>query len=180
MRLLFLLPAVLFFITLAPVLSICQEAPLQPGADAAENEIHITADRLVSNSETQLATFSGNVRATQGTSVIVSDKLDIYYKKGIMDDAIDAGGEESIEKIVATGNVVINFDDKVAVTDEAVYTTEKGIIILTGPNSKVTSQKNSVAGEKIVLYRNEDRIIVERGAQKRVEAVFFSKSKGLE
>ncbi|MBW1745325.1 MAG: hypothetical protein JRJ25_02980 [Deltaproteobacteria bacterium] len=80
-----------------------------------------------------------------------------------------------MEKIVSSGNVIINFDDKVAVAEHAVYTSETGVLVLTGPNSKVTSGTNFVSGEKITFYRAEDRMTVESGIEKRVEAVFYSK-----
>lgn len=87
--------------------------------------------------------------------------------------------EGSIEKIVSSGNVIINFDDKVAVAEHAVYTSETCVLVLTGPNSKVTSGTNFVSGEKITFYRTEDRMTVESGIEKRVEAVFYSKEKGM-
>ncbi len=143
-------------------------------------KIHITSDRLVADNQAMLAEFIGNVVATRETDVITADRLKIFYKKGVDKKENPAAGEEMIEKIVANGNVVIKFDDKVAVTQQAVYTAETGIIILTGPNSKVTSGNNFISGEKITMYRSDDRMIVEGGKEKRVEAVFYSKDNNIE
>ena len=76
-------------------------------------------------------------------------------------------------------NVKIIFDDKTAISQRAVYTTDSRILVLTGPDSKIISGKDSISGEKITLYRADDRIIVESGKEKQVEAVFFSKQGGL-
>ncbi|MCK4469709.1 MAG: hypothetical protein KAU60_15310 [Desulfobacterales bacterium] len=138
-------------------------------------KIHITSDRLVADNQAMSAEFIGNVVATRETDVITADRLKIFYKKGVDKKENQAAGEEMIEKIVANGNVVIKFDDKVAVAQQAVYTAETGIIVLTGPNSKVTSGNNFISGEKITMYRSDDRMIVEGGKEKRVEAVFYSK-----
>ena len=151
------------------------------GEDLKENKkIHITSDRLVADNQAMFAEFIGNVVATRGTDVITADRLKIFYKKGVDKKEKPAAGEEMIKKIVANGNVVIKFDDKVAVAQQAVYTAETGIIVLTGPNSKVTSGNNFISGEKITMYRSDDRMIVEGGKEKkRVEAVFYSREKGI-
>ena len=143
------------------------------------NKIHITSDRLIADNEAMFAEFIGNVVATMGTDVVTADRLKIFYKKGVDKKEKPAAGEEMIKKIVANGNVVIKFDDKVAVTQQAVYTAETGIIVLTGPNSKVTSGNNFISGEKITMYRSDDRMIVEGGKEKRVEAVFYSKDNNI-
>jgi LmbE family N-acetylglucosaminyl deacetylase len=85
----------------------------------------------------------------------------------------------AIEKLEASGNVKITFDDKVAVAQKAVYQTEKRVLVLSGPNSKVTSGKDSISGEIITYYRADERIKVESGPNKRVEAVFSSGGAGL-
>ena len=142
-------------------------------------KIHITADRLIADNEAMSAEFIGNVVAIRETDVITADRLKIFYKKGVDKKEKSVAGEETIKKIVANGNVVIKFDDKVAVAQQAVYTAETGIIVLTGPNSKVTSGNNFISGKKITMYRSDDRMIVEGGKEKRVEAVFYSKEKGI-
>jgi len=147
--------------------------------DLKENKkVYITADKLIADSEAKCAEFIGNVRAVQEDSVITADRLKIFYKK--VENNSSISDEGSIEKIVSSGNVKINFEDKVAVAQHAVYTSETGVLVLTGPNSKVTSGTNFVSGEKITLYRAEDRMTVESGNKKRVEAVLYSKEKGIE
>jgi lipopolysaccharide export system protein LptA len=151
------------------------------GEDLKENKkIYITADKLIADSEAKWAEFIGNVRAVQEDTVITADRLKIFYKKVEDNNKNLTSDEGSIEKIISSGNVKINFDDKVAVAEHAVYTSETGVLVLTGPNSKVTSGTNFVSGEKITIYRAEDRMTVESGNEKRVEAVFYSKEKGIE
>ena len=151
------------------------------GENLKENKkIYITSDRLIADNEAMFAEFIGNVVAIRGTDVLTSDSLKIFYKTGVDKKEKPVAGEEMIQKIVANGNVVIKFDDKVAITQQAVYTAETGIIVLTGPNSKVTSGNNFISGEKITMYRSDDRMIVEGGKEKQVEAIFYSKDKNIE
>lgn len=163
---------------LAPFLTSAQDhAPRAEKNDL--KKIHITADMLTSNSAEKFAEFTGNVRATQEDTVITANKLKIFYKKGLQSKESSAAGEESIREIVATGNVKINFEDKVAYSEEAVYTTENRILVLTGDNSKIISGKDTISGAKITLYRDDGRIKVESSPQNRVEAVFYSMEKGM-
>jgi lipopolysaccharide export system protein LptA len=155
--------------------------PNSPGSQVAEsnNRIDIISDRLEVDNDSNYAEFIGNVKATQGTTIITADRLKVYYKGGAEKIENEGPGEESIEKIVSTGNVVIHFDDRIAKTDQAVYVTESRILILTGPKSTLTSGKNSVSGEKIILHRNDGKVHVESGKTQRVQATFFPKGKGL-
>ncbi len=144
--------------------------------DADQKAIHITSDLLTTDNETGSVEFSGNVRATQGTTVIVSDRLKVFYKEDADSAQKISGGTGAVEKIVAIGNVKINFDDKQAVSDEAEYTTQTQVLVLSGPGSKVTTENESISGAKITLYRSDGRIKVEGGKGKQVEAVFHEMS----
>lgn len=165
------LTVILFFS--APVFA--DDKPLAAsGADKEAEKIHITSDSLVTDNNASYAEFIGNVNAAQGTTLITSDRLRIYYSSsGSEKDKKKITSQDSVKKILAIGNVTIRFDNKVAITEQAEYTTDTGVIILTGANSRVTSGSNYVAGEKITLYRNQDKVTVERSKEKRVEAVFY-------
>ena len=142
-----------------------------------KQKIHITADKLVSDNKANYAEFIGNVRANQGETTITSDRLKIFYKKDLDNQETPSVGEESIKKIVANGNVRIKFDNKVAITQQAVYNTATRVIVLSGADSKILSGNDYISGEKITLYRTDGRINVESGNEKRVEAVFYGAEK---
>lgn len=143
--------------------------------------IHITSDHLYINNTTQEAEFKGNVKAYQENTTIHSDILQIFYKKNNAQSGNLPNDEQSIHKIIATGNVKINFDNRYAEADQAVYTADNRILELTGDNCKVTSENNMISGKKITFHRNDGRIFVESGKnQKRVEAVISSDAKGLD
>ena len=142
-------------------------------------KIHITADKLISDHEAKYAEFIGNVKATQRDTVITADKLKIFFKRGMDNKKNPLAGDESIKKIVANGNVQIKFDNRVAVTQQAVYITETRVLVLSGADSKVISGNNSISGEKITVYRTDGRIQVESGKGERVEAVLYTGEKGI-
>jgi len=148
-----------------------EEVNLDTGKNKKNNQTYISADKLVTDNNTKSAEFTGNVRVTQGETVITADRLTIFY---IADKKKDqqVTGEEAIQKIIATGTVKIQFGDVLAKTQRAVYNKQTRTIVLTGANSWIGDGKNSVAGSTITLYMDDKRISVSSGNSQRVEAVF--------
>ena len=142
-----------------------------------EKKIRITADRLVGSYEKNYAEFTGSVEAVYDNFIIKSDSLKIYYKREQGKKKSKADGE-SIEKIIASGNVKIWADGKEATTQQAVYITETMVLVLTGKNSTLSSDKNYVSGSKITIDRSKNTVKVESSHEKRVKALFYS-TKGL-
>lgn len=166
---------VVFFAALAALLALLPAATSAQTAPetAGGQKIHITAERLVSDQNRQYAEFTGDVRATQGETLIESDRLKVFYKGGADLSGEQAAGEV-IKKIVATGHVTIDFEDKTAYSEKAVYTAQNGELVLSGPDTRIESKSNYIHGEKIVWNRNTGEITVIGGTDKRVEAVFES------
>jgi lipopolysaccharide export system protein LptA len=144
------------------------------GTEQATEPIHIVSDQLISDSESKFAEFIGNVKATQADTVIISDRLKVVYSKSSEFGTALSAESDSVEKIIATGNVKIEFENKVAYSQEAVYDTRTQTVTLIGDDSKVYSGPNFIAGAKIVMYRPDGRIRVESSSNKRVEALFHS------
>lgn len=143
-------------------------------ADKAENaNINISADKLTSRHNSNTAVFSGNVKATYKGVRIDSDTLTIHYKNR-PSSSDRKPSQPLIEKIIADGHVTIRMDGRTAVCDNAAYTPDSGLIVLTGGNAEIKSDKNHINGKKITINRNTGEITVVGSAQKRVEAVFQS------
>jgi lipopolysaccharide export system protein LptA len=143
--------------------------------------IIITADQLISNNEEKYAEFIGNVKAAQADFVMTSDTLRIYYEGDLLNkEEKNNQDDETLKKIVASGDVKIRSDQYNADTENAEYDTKTMIIILSGENSKVFSEKSSITGSKIVLNRKTGRFKVLGGKKERVEATIFSGGKASE
>ena len=80
--------------------------------------------------------------------------------------------EEKIDKIVATGHVTIQFDDKTAYCDQAIYTAKTKTILMTGSDARMQSGENYISGDKITFDQFSGQIVVEGNPEKRVNAVF--------
>jgi len=143
--------------------------------DKAIEKIHVTADSLSSESDARFAEFKGNVKVTQGDFVIKSDSLKIFYKE--VGGEKKAGTTESIDKIIATGNVKIESEETTAFSRQAEYDTNSMIMVLTGEDSRVFDKKNSVTGSKITFNRKDGLVKAEGDRNRRVNAVFFPDEK---
>jgi len=175
-----------FFLSAAGVLSVYFLISLSHASDDSlpkntknkGKKIRITADRLVGSYDRNYAEFTGSVKAVFENFIIKSDSLKIYYNHDPGKKEKPKASEESIDKIIASGNVKIWADGKEATTQQAVYITETMVLVLTGKNSTLSSDKNYVSGSKITIDRSKNTVKVESSLQKRVKALFYS-TKGL-
>jgi len=144
---------------------------LSPGPsakrDRSSEPINIKADELKADNKGKTAIFIGRVVARQEDVTIYSDKLIIYYGEQ----------EEQVDKIEAIGSVRILQTNRIGTGGHALYENKEGKITLT-INPRVTQDKDSVAGNVIVYYLDEDRSVVTGGANARVEAVIHPKPGG--
>ena len=139
-------------------------------------KIHITADILKTNTSGKEAEFSGNVKTLFDNTNITCENLKIFFKENGKKTA--SLTENSIEKIIASGNVVIKTDDGIeAKCEKALYTAETELLVLTGKNTTVYKDKNIIIGDKITIEKKTNNIIAEKGAEKRVEFFLYPKEK---
>ncbi len=141
-------------------------------------KIHISADRLIASQNNQMVTFSGNVKAIHGKVTISSDNLNVFYTdpKNTSDKKYN---KESIERIVASGNVTIEMEGKTATCDQAVYQTSTKSMTLTGENTRIQSGDNYITGNTVTIYQDTGQITVDGNNTKRVNAVFQPEDKSM-
>ena len=132
----------LLIILLAPHLSFAAEGSKEP--------INITSNSMEADTKANRVIFKGNVVARQKDMTITCNELVATY--------LDDGKE--LKEVLATGNVRITQQDKIAVADEALFFNVERRVILTG-HPKVWQGKDIVSGEKIIYFLDEGRTIVE-------------------
>lgn len=137
------------------------------------NGIRVVTDRAIMDSRSRYTEFSGNVTVDIDDTTIVADWLKVSYRPGLGKDLKMSMSRNAIQEIRAKGNVRITFDDKVAVTGQAVYTPENDTLVLTGEGSKISSGDDYIAGDKIILNRGDGTFKVESSGNRKVEAVFY-------
>ncbi len=151
---------------------------LAQGASPEKNieDLHATSDKVIFDSTERYAEMIGNVKVTQGQTIITAGALRIYYREGNQQRSNELPGNESIEKIVATNNVRIELDSGIAISNEAVYHADRKTIVLSG-QAKLIRGENSISGSKITINRENGRVTVESSDKEPVEALIFSNEK---
>jgi len=148
--------------------------------------IHINSDALELDYKGSVLTYSGNVKVTQGDVTLTSDRLAITYDRQAVQrspapaatpraaasPATLGGGAEKIKEVIAEGHVRIERGDRVAEGRRAVFDQAKQTITLSD-HAVLHEGANQVAGERIIVYLQEQRSVVESGSNSRVSAVFY-------
>ncbi len=136
----------------------------------SDQPLRISSQVLEADNKNRVILFRGNVLAKQGDLTIQADAARVYYDK--------KGEGTEIREIVASGNVKIYEGDRLATGNKAVLDNREQKIVLT-EQPKVWQGKDMVSGEKITVFLNEDKSIVEGGPDRRVEVILYPKSETL-
>ena len=131
--------------------------------EAAVGKTVIESDQLtvLSSTERNIFYFHSNVRVQDPGLVVTSDDLEIEALRGTSSDVADTLGEfGAIQRIVATGNVVIEQAGRRAVAGRAEVRPSAGIVILT-ESPRVYDKYGEVSGWRITLEKSTRRAVVE-------------------
>lgn len=140
--------------------------------------INIEADRMESSQEKNVVNFSGNVEARQNDLTIMADRMTVHYAAGA---PAKESGIRAVQSIKAEGNVRMKRVNWTASSDRMEYYEKDHKVVLLG-NSKVWQNNNMVTGDRVEVFLDEGRSVVERGKEKseRVKAFFYPQSTGTE
>jgi lipopolysaccharide export system protein LptA len=123
--------------------------------------ITVTSDGLEFDYKRRVLTYRGRVKATQGDMKLEADSLTIYLAEG-------AGSE--LREVVARGNVRLTKGERWATGGEAVFDQTRRTAVLS-KNAVLHDGPSQVVGERVVVYLDEERSVVEGGSGGRVTAV---------
>jgi lipopolysaccharide export system protein LptA len=140
-----------------------------------DQPIQIVSDRLDAYNEKRMVVFSGNAVATQGARIIRAERLTLYYRgDGKSSGRSTAGieGTGNLERVEAKGHVTITEGERVVTGDEAVFEQDAQKITMTG-SAVLREGANIVRGDRIVVFLNENRGVVESVENKRVTATIY-------
>ncbi|MEI6084835.1 MAG: LptA/OstA family protein [Verrucomicrobiota bacterium] len=131
------------------------------GAGTATNEpTVVTSDRMQTDYASNVGTFEGNVVVVDPHITVRADKMVVFFggTNNIVNGATNS--VRSVQRIVATGGVIINQDKKKATADHADYTTSDDKVVLT-LHPKVESPEGTVTGKKITIWHGQEKMDVE-------------------
>jgi lipopolysaccharide export system protein LptA len=164
------------------------------GLGKSKEPINVTSDNLEYDYKANVVVYRGAVEVIQGPTKLTTDTLTVTMvndkdkndKNGTDNGGgkaadpppADAGGAAPasgdtgrVQNIVAVGNVRIDQGARWAVGGHAVFDQGQRTLVLT-ENPVLHDGPNVVAGDRVVVFLDENRSIVE-GGRKRVKAVLY-------
>ena len=124
--------------------------------------ITIQADQLEFDYRSRVLTYRGEVKVTQADMVLESELLSVV---------LDPERFDELKEIVAEGDVRIAKGERRASGGRAVFDQTARTVTLTD-RAVLRDGPNEVAGERVIVYLDEERSVVEGGGE-RVRAVLF-------
>lgn len=132
------------------------------GMRNSDDPIQIQADRLEVADQKGTAVFSGNVEIVQGSTLMKTSKLLVYYAK---DSQGNSGPGGNVQRIEATGGVAVRSKDQHASANKAVVNMVTQIATLNG-NVAVSQGTNIIQGCLVTVNMKTNDINVEPCAGK--------------
>lgn len=137
---------------------------------SSDEPLEITAeDGIEWRRDEKLYIARGNARAARGELAVNADVLTARYREA-------ADGNIDVYSIEADGNVRLTSADAAVTGERAVYDIDKAVLLVTGGELKVVTEKATVTAQDSLEYWDQERVIVARGdavaleGDRRVEA----------
>jgi len=124
--------------------------------------VRIDADAMEFDYKSKVLTYRGGVVVTQADLTLHSDVLRV---------TLDADKADKPREVVAEGKVQIDKGARRATGGRAVFDNAARTVTLSD-QARLQDGPNEVAGERVVVYLDEQRSVVE-GGQERVRAVLY-------
>lgn len=136
------------------------EKPLLSG-DVGNQPVTISADRLEADDAARNVRFVGHVVVRRGDVSLYANDVQVTYLPE----------RKEIDRIVARGDVRIVQNERIATAQEAILLQRENKVILTG-NARLLQGQNSVQGEEVTVFLNEEKSVIKSAPGGRVNAVF--------
>ncbi|MCA1932458.1 MAG: hypothetical protein LDL13_02630 [Calditerrivibrio sp.] len=127
--------------------------------------VNIESDSVKYFGKEQYSIFNGNVKASYKDTKIFSDTMKVIFDS-----------KKEIDKILCTGNVKMSKEGMYSLSREAEIQVKENILILRG-DAKVWQGENYLEGNEVIVYNNDDRVVVNKSEKGRVKVMFFPDNK---
>jgi lipopolysaccharide export system protein LptA len=178
-----------------------------PGASFADSlsltsrhePIHISSHDLEFRYNEKRIVYRGDVVAVQGDVTMKSDLLTVTYeevaptaqtavaqvekvgkseKAEVGENVTKVSSKQRLKEIVAEGHVQITSGERRATGRKAVFNEAQRTVVLSG-DAVVLEGGNQVTGERVTVYLDEKRSVVEGGSgERRAEMVLIPEQEG--
>ena len=157
----------IFFVLLLGT-SLVHSAENAPEIDSSRIPVKITSEKMVYDEKGGTVVFTKDVIAEHGELTLWADKLTAY-----LTDKNKSAGGESIDRIVAEGNVHAKKGTTEGSSGKLTYVIATEFLKME-KNPKLKDGVNSLSGRIINYYARENRSEVIGGKGQRVRAIFLT------
>jgi lipopolysaccharide export system protein LptA len=134
---------------------------------SSRNEpIVVRSNELEFDYQANKVIYRGQVNVKQGDLAIDCKELVVNLVRGTKEDSLE------LRDVTAVGDVIITQGERKATGGKAIFDQQKRQIVLL-ENPVLHDGPNEVTGERIVVYLDEGRSVVESSPQKRVSAILY-------
>lgn len=133
------------------LVSIALSAAVMANTESGSQMTEITSGQLTYDYKRSIAVFEDDVVVVDPQVRIESDTLTVLF-----------GSTNEIKSVTAMGNVTVRSDGKTAECRKAIYIAATGEILMTG-NAKLTRANDTVMGNQITFWLNEERVLCKPG-----------------
>jgi len=186
MRYPLLLAAALLATAILPLAAQPSKGPpnaLQGFSQNRDQPVHIEATTLEVRDKDKVATFSGDVRVTQGDTNLHCKTLLVFYEdddgkaaqsKSLKADSPGPGGQQRIKRLEARGEVIVTQKDQTATGETGIFDMKTNTVTLAG-KVVMTQGQNVLRGDRLVVNLTSGVSRVESGknGHNRVEGLFM-------
>jgi lipopolysaccharide export system protein LptA len=129
---------------------------------SSREPVSITAGTLEFDYRTRVLTYKGEVVATQADMKLQSSRLTV---------TLDEHADNRVKEVVADGQVRLSKGARWATGGHAVFDQAQNTVVLS-QSAVLHDGPNEVSGDRVVVYLDEERSVVEGGSG-RVKAVLY-------
>lgn len=126
----------------------------------AVDSVKVESDRLTYSGKSKDSVFEGNVVAYYQDLVIHANKMTVTFTE-----------KKDVEKILCDGNVKIVKKDMYSLSEFAEFKVKENVAILR-KNVKVWQGENYLEGDEVILYNDDEKIVVNKSDTSRVKIIF--------
>ena len=132
----------------------------------------VSAQELIGDESSKSAEFIGNVKVVRGKYTLTTDRLKIFFDELKKKANGNNNTKVQIKEIIAVGNVHILSNELTARADRAIYNRKTRTLVLSGTNTEVNRNNQSIKGEQITIFIDTERVEVTGNSVNRVKGVF--------
>jgi lipopolysaccharide export system protein LptA len=158
-----------------------EPSPMAKGLTANSGQpVRIESTSLEVRDKSRMATFTGNVKVTQGDSTVQCKVLVVFYEdnsapapatKSGPAIASPGGGKQQIKRMEAKGDVIITQKDQTATGENGLFDVKANTLTLTG-NVVLTQGTSVLNGDRMVVNLTTGVTHVDSSGKGPVRALF--------